>query len=124
MHRRHIGRKGSRVAGVVGFHDAVAGHGCGAVPRVDGLPWLTVSSVVACKHHLPDTGFDDDMGYLFTPCYLPKRLSWNAQDQERELECTISHVVRLEIAKLRVYEAALRALPDCQIEWDWLIRPG
>lgn len=91
---------------------------------IGGLNWLTVSTVVACKEHLPDVGFDDDMGYLYTLRYLLERLSWCARDRQRTLDCTLSHVVRLKLAKLRSYEAALRALPDCNIAWGWLNSAG
>lgn len=88
--------------------------------------WLTVSSVVACKRlfepdqHLPD----DDTSYLYTLRLLLERLSWFADDRGCTLHYTLAHVVRFKLAKLREYEAKLRALPGCQIRWNAIAGGG
>ncbi|ATE52103.1 hypothetical protein CNX65_01370 [Actinosynnema pretiosum] len=82
--------------------------------------WLTVSSVVVCKPYLTGDPLDDDRTYLYTLRYLLERLSWLARDNGRVLNYTMAHIVRFKIAKLRVYEAKLRAEPGCRIEWPWL----
>ena len=88
------------------------------------LPWLTVSSVVVCKRHLPDSGFDDDIGYLYTLRFLLERLSWFARDAGRVLDCTLAHVVRFKLERLRTYEQILRADPNCKIAWQSLDPAG
>ena len=88
-----------------------------AAQTLGGAGWLTVSSVVVCKHFLSSPPLDDDRAYLYTLRYLLERLSWLARDRRRVLTYTLSHVVRFKIAKLREYEAALQALPDCRVEW-------
>lgn len=89
-----------------------------------GASWLVVSSVVVCKAHLATPPLDDDRAYLYTLRFLLERLSWLARDQDRLLTYTLSHVVRFKIAKLRQYEAVLRVLPDCRIEWSALNPKG
>ena len=87
-------------------------------------PWMTISSVVVCKAHLDDIGFDEDFAYLYTLRYLLERLSWFARDNRRVIDYTLAHVVRFKMEKLRAYEQILRTHPDCQIAWDWLDPAG
>jgi hypothetical protein len=87
-------------------------------------PWLTVAAVVVCKDHLPVCGMDDDSAYLYTLRYLLERLSWFARERNQIMACTIAHVVRLKLAKLRAYESTLRSQPGCQIAWPWLGSSG
>lgn len=86
--------------------------------------WLTISSVVVCKRHLPGEPLNDDLAYLFTLRYLLERLSWLAREHDTELAYTMAHVVRFQIAKLREYEARWRAEPDCEIAWSHLDARG
>lgn len=76
------------------------------------------------QRHLPDTGLNDDLGYLYTLRYLLERLSWFARERNLVLEVTLAHVVRFKIEKLRTYEQILRADPTCQIAWAWLDEAG
>lgn len=94
------------------------------VQSLGELPWLTVSAVVVCKQHLPETGINDDRGYLYTLRFLLERLSWFARDQDRVLGMTVAHVVRFKLEKLRAYEQILRTDPSCQIAWSALDPAG
>lgn len=80
-------------------------------------PWLTVASVVVCKDHLSAPPLDEDGAYLYTLRFLLERLSWLSRDRDSVLTYMLAHVVRFTTAKLRQYEAALQALPDCRVEW-------
>ncbi|WP_328452018.1 DUF3800 domain-containing protein [Amycolatopsis sp. NBC_00438] len=83
--------------------------------------WLTVSSVVVCKRHLPTPSpFDGDDGYLFTLSHLLTRLSWLARDRGQVLTYTLAHITRFKIATLRKYEAELRGDSSCKIDWSYL----
>jgi hypothetical protein len=82
------------------------------------MPWLRVSSVVVAKPHLTGADLNDDKSYLYTLRYLLERLSWMARDEDRQLSYTLAHIKRFQLAKLRAYEARLRAMPDCTIAWE------
>lgn len=89
-----------------------------AAKTIGAQPWLTVSSVTVCKASLTGQPLTDDQSYLYTFRYLLERLSWLARDQGRLLHYTLAHVVRFQLAKLRAYEAALKAVPGCQVAWQ------
>lgn len=91
---------------------------------VGQLPWLTIATVVVCKRHLSAALPSEDHAYLYTLRFLLERLSWHAKSRGAVLDYTVAHIVRFEIAKLRQYEAALRADPQCQINWDALAPRG
>ncbi|WP_329435981.1 DUF3800 domain-containing protein [Streptomyces albidoflavus] len=90
--------------------------------------WATVSSVVVAKRLIPQETriFDEDEAYLLTLRYLLERLSWFARDAESVLSYTLSHIVRMEVAKLREYEEQLRSESEetCRIDWNSLSRRG
>jgi hypothetical protein len=88
------------------------------------LRWLTLSAVVVCKQHLPEAGFNDDLGYLYTLRFILEGLSWFTRDNGRTLDYTVSHIVRLKLEKLRAYEQILRTHPNGKIAWAWLDPAG
>ncbi|MFJ8853624.1 DUF3800 domain-containing protein [Streptomyces sp. NPDC102437] len=83
--------------------------------------WVTISTVVVAKRLLPDETriLDEDEAYLLTVRYLLERLSWLARDTDANLCYTLAHIVRMEVAKLRTFEALLRkeGPETCRIEW-------
>lgn len=87
--------------------------------------WLTISSVVVCKRHFSadDLIHEEDVSYLYTLRYLLERLSWLGRSAGGAVEYTLAHIVRFQLAKLREYEARLRADRRCNIRWAYL-RPG
>ncbi|WP_322755408.1 DUF3800 domain-containing protein [Frankia sp. Cas3] len=91
---------------------------------VGALPWLTISTVVVCKRHLSDVLPSEEHAYLYTLRFLLERLSWLAQARGATLDYTLAHIVRFETTKLRRYEAALQADPDCRIAWGALDSHG
>lgn len=88
-------------------------------------PFLTISSVIVCKRHFAPEGriMQEDASYLYTLRYLLERLSWFGRSGGGAVEYTLAHIVRFQIAKLREYEARLRADPACKINWSYLA-PG
>ncbi|MEV7088013.1 DUF3800 domain-containing protein [Streptomyces sp. NPDC093085] len=86
--------------------------------------WPTISSVVVAKRLLPPETriLNEDDAYLLTVRYLLERLSWFARDCSASLSYTLAHIVRMEVAKLRRFEALLRAegSETCRIEWTAL----
>jgi hypothetical protein len=76
--------------------------------------------VVVCKRHLAGALPSEDHAYLYTLRFLLERLSWHATSRGARLDYTLAHIVRFELSKLREYEAALRADPQCQIDWQTL----
>jgi hypothetical protein len=96
-----------------------------AAKALGGQQWLSVSTVVVCKRHLPVApGMNDDRSYLYTLRLLLERLSWLARDQSRGMYYTLAHVVRFKLERLREYEAILRAQTTCPIAWSWLDPKG
>jgi hypothetical protein len=87
---------------------------------IGAQPWLTISAVVVCKRHLTGTLPSEEHAYLYTLRFLMERLSWLARDRRETLSFTLAHIVRFQLAKLRQYEAALRADPGCKIAWPAL----
>jgi hypothetical protein len=87
--------------------------------------FLTISSVVVCKRQFPagDLIHHEDVAYLYTLRYLLERLSWFGRSGGGAVDYTLAHIVRFQIAKLRLYEARLKADAACQIRWAY-IRPG
>jgi len=87
--------------------------------------YLTISSVVVCKRQFAfdDLIHEEDASYLHTLRYLLERLSWLGRMRGDAVAYTLAHIVRFQIAKLRLYEARLRADKRCTIRWDYL-RPG
>lgn len=84
--------------------------------------FITLSSVVICKRRLtlPQPNWhNDDATYLNTLGMLLKRLSWMATDRGTVMSYTLAHIVRFNLEKLRLYEAALRATAY-EIEWNSL----
>lgn len=88
--------------------------------------FLTVSSVLVCKRQFPPGVkiLDEDTAYLYTFRFLLERLSWLARDSGNLLDYTLAHIVRFKLSTLRRYEAALRAMPGCQVEWGVIPRGG
>lgn len=87
--------------------------------------WATISSVVVCKRHLLGTSqLNEDQAYLYTLRFLLERLSWYARDSSATLTYTLAHIVRMQLSKLREYEANLRAGFDCRIHWSALNPKG
>ncbi|MFJ2432944.1 DUF3800 domain-containing protein [Streptomyces anulatus] len=87
--------------------------------------WATISSVVVCKRHLGGSSqLNEDQAYLYTLRFLLERLSWYARDSSAMLTYTLAHIVRMELAKLREYEANLRVGSDCRIHWPALDPKG
>ncbi len=88
--------------------------------------FLTISTVVVCKRHLPATNLiqDQDTAYLFTLRFLLERLSWLARDLNQQLDYTLAHIRRFRKATLRLYEANLRGRADCKVEWGVIPRGG
>jgi hypothetical protein len=88
-------------------------------------PFLTISSVVVCKRYFAggDQIHHEDVSYLYTLRYLLERLSWYGRSGGGAVDYTLAHIVRFQIAKLRLYEARLKAEAGCQIKWAYL-QPG
>ncbi|MFD6528953.1 DUF3800 domain-containing protein [Streptomyces sp. NPDC060184] len=86
--------------------------------------WATISTVVVAKRLLPvETRIlNEDEAYLLTVRYLLERLSWFARDAGANLSYTLAHIVRMEVAKLRAFEAVLHeeGPETCRIEWSAL----
>jgi hypothetical protein len=61
----------------------------------------------------------EDLAYLFTFRLLLERLSWIAEGHLTTLAYTLAHVRRFRLAKLRQYEAKLRAI-EATIKWSYL----
>jgi Protein of unknown function (DUF3800) len=105
----------------------IRGHGQRLhAARTLGLAeYLTISSVVVCKRHFAadDLIHEEDASYLHTLRYLLERLSWLGAPLGGAVEYTLAHIVRFQVAKLRQYEARLKADRKCTIRWDYL-RPG
>lgn len=79
------------------------------------------SAVVACKRHLQASkDFTEDHAYMFAFRLLLERMSWLAAERGMELEYTLGHVRGFAKAKLREYEARLRAMSrdECKVRWD------
>jgi len=87
--------------------------------------FLTISNVVVCKRHFPlgDLIHHEDAAYLYTLRFLLERLSWFGKSCGGPVEYTLAHIVRFQIAKLRVYEARLHADAGCSIDWTCM-HPG
>jgi hypothetical protein len=88
--------------------------------------FLTISSVVVCKRHFApgDAIHHNDVAYLYTLRFLLERLSWLGRDRGGAVDYTLAHIIRFQIAKLRHYEALLRAEPQCKIRWAYIAGPG
>lgn len=96
-----------------------------AAKTLGSQEWATISSVVVCKRHLLGTSqLDEDQAYLYTLRFLLERLSWYARDSSATLTYTLAHIVRMQLSKLREYEANLRDDYDCRIHWPALDRKG
>ncbi|MFF8834339.1 DUF3800 domain-containing protein [Streptomyces sp. NPDC015130] len=94
-----------------------------AAKTLGGQQWATISTVVVCKRHLSSSSMDEDQFYLYTLRYLLERLSWFARDSRSVLTFTLAHIVRMKLAKLRAYEAALQ-VEGTQICWAALDPTG
>ncbi len=66
----------------------------------------------------------EDVAYLYTLRYLLERLSWLGRSLGGAVDFTMAHIVRFQLAKLRVYEARLKADPGCQVKWTFIAGPG
>lgn len=86
--------------------------------------WLSLASVVVCKRHLPPTSMNPSQLYLYTFRYLLERLSWMARAKQSPVNFTLAHIKGFKLSELRHYEAALRKLPGCSVEWPWIAGPG
>ncbi|WP_432044153.1 DUF3800 domain-containing protein [Streptomyces cadmiisoli] len=93
-----------------------------AAKRLGSQEWATISNVIVCKRHLGG-GLDEKQAYLYTLRYLLERLSWFARDSSAVLTYTLAHIVRMQLAHLRQYEAALQGQPT-QIAWSALDPKG
>ncbi|MEW2566089.1 DUF3800 domain-containing protein [Streptomyces sp. NPDC047070] len=96
-----------------------------AAKSLGAQEWATIANVIVCKRHLPG-GLDEKQAYLYTLRFLLERLSWFARDLPEGpavLTYTLAHIVRMQIAHLRQYEAALQAQPT-QIAWSALDPKG
>lgn len=93
--------------------------------RHPGRQWATISSVVVCKRHLVGASeLNEDQAYMHTLRFLLERLSWFARDSSAIMTYTLAHIVRMELAKLREYEANLRGGYDCRVHWPALDPKG
>jgi hypothetical protein len=88
--------------------------------------FLTISSVVVCKRQFGpgDQIHQQDIAYLYTLRYLLERLSWLGRLRGGAVDFTLAHIIHFQIAKLRQYEARLRADPNCQVKWSYIAGPG
>ncbi|WP_280916697.1 DUF3800 domain-containing protein [Streptomyces sp. SPB4] len=93
-----------------------------AAKRLGDQRWATISNVIVCKRHLA-AGLDETQAYLYTLRFLLERLSWLARDSSAALTYTLAHIVRMQVAHLRQYEAALKGQPT-QIAWNALDPKG
>lgn len=84
--------------------------------------WATISSVIVCKRHLGG-GLDENQAYLYTLRFLLERLSWFARDSSAVLTYTLAHIVRMQLARLRQYEAVLQS-QSTNISWSALDPKG
>ncbi len=78
--------------------------------------FLHVSSVIVCKRHFAvgDEIHHEDVAYLYTLRFLLERLSWLGRAYGGAVDYTLAHVVRFQIAKLKRYEAILKADPNAR----------
>lgn len=96
-----------------------------AAKSLSSQEWATISSVVVCKRHLVGTSpLDEDQAYLYTLRFLLERLSWYARDSSAIMTYTLAHILRMELSKLREYEANLRSDFDCRVHWPALDPKG
>ncbi|SCE57063.1 Protein of unknown function [Streptomyces sp. Termitarium-T10T-6] len=95
-----------------------------AAKSLGAQPWVTISSVIACKRHL-NTRITDSQFYLYTFRFLLERLSWYARDNHALLSYTLAHITRpqMTVGELRQYEATLRTM-STSIEWGALDPKG
>ncbi|WP_210534296.1 DUF3800 domain-containing protein [Streptomyces scabiei] len=93
-----------------------------AAKMLGGQDWATISSVIVCKRHLGG-GLDETQAYLYTLRYLLERLSWLARDTSAVLTYTLAHIVRMQLASLRQYEAVLQSQAT-NIAWSALDPKG
>jgi Protein of unknown function (DUF3800) len=89
-----------------------------------GASPLTISSVVVCKRHLARSPVNESQAYLYPVRYLLSRLSWLARDQSTTVDYTLAMIRRFPTQHLGDYEAILRAMPNCEIEWAHVAGPG
>ena len=66
----------------------------------------------------------EDVAYLYTLRFLLERLSWIGRRYGGAVDYTLAHIVRFPIAKLRQYEARLRAEAGYKIGWNYIAGPG
>ncbi|WEH40773.1 DUF3800 domain-containing protein [Streptomyces sp. AM 2-1-1] len=96
-----------------------------AAKSLGAQEWATISSVVVAKRQLGGASqLNEDQAYLYTLRFLLERLSWHARDSSATLTYTLAHIVRMQLFKLREYEANLRGSADCRIHWPALDPKG
>jgi hypothetical protein len=86
--------------------------------------WLTICTVVFCKRRLVMTSMGDNQLYCYAFRYLLERISWLAEGRRRQLAYTLAHIKHFSLKELRAYEAKLRAIPGCSINWSYLDPAG
>lgn len=88
--------------------------------------FLHLTSVVVCKRHFGVGNVipHEDVAYLYTLRYIVERLSWLGRAHGGAVAYTMAHIIRFPIAKLRRYEALLKAEPQCKIRWNYIAGPG
>jgi len=98
-------------------------HACKSLGEAD---MFRVISVIVCKDALAEARrLNDDQAYLYTFRLLLERLSWLARGERACLDYTLAHIIRFRIAKLRQYEANLRAQGGrTTVAWEYLAEGG
>jgi hypothetical protein len=94
-------------------------HASNSVAR---LSYLTITSVIVCKHKLALQIADVDEAYLMTLRYLLERISWYVDNKGGQAYVTFAHIDRFKIAKLHTYVAELQKR-NTQIRWRALFLP-
>jgi hypothetical protein len=93
---------------------------------IGAADFLHLTSVVVCKRHFGVGNVipEEDVAYLYTLRFVLERLSWLGRDYGGAVAYTLAHIIRFPIAKLRQYEARLKAEPQCKIRWNYIAGPG
>src|SRR5207249_505892 len=67
---------------------------------------------------------DDDFAYMYTFRLLLERISWFAQSKGVSMRYTLAQIGRFKLGQLRHYEARLKTIPDCSVQWGSLDPSG